>query len=86
MGDIIRSERFTKMHNSQQLELFKCENLIKLIEFKQFEATYFWFLTTFAIMAMNVDNLSFQVRNFMLQSTFYFWYIMQIAGTATKMN
>ena len=53
LSDIVWcNENFTKMHDKFQLELFKPENLINLIETKNFPAAAYWFSISVSILAM----------------------------------
>ena len=73
MGEVVwNNELYTKMHDSLPLELFKAENLIRLIQNKYFEASAYWFPIVFANIGMNTKNLGFNLRCFILKCAFFF--------------
>lgn len=73
MGDVVWcNELFTKMHDSLPLELFKTENLLKLMQAGDFAASAFWFPITFSNIAINEKDIGFEYRDFMLKTAFYF--------------
>ena len=73
MGEAVWcNEKFTKMHDKLPLELFKTENLLKLIENKQFVAAAYWFPITLSNIALNQEDIGFEYRDFLLKCAFYF--------------
>ena len=73
MGEVVwRNEPYTKMHDKLPLELFKTENLLKLIESKQFTAAAYWFPITLSNIAINQKDIGFEYRDFLLKCSFYF--------------
>ena len=73
MGDVVWcNESYTKMHDKLPLELFKTENLLKLIKEKHFVAAAYWFPITLSNIAINEKDIGFEYRDFLLKCAFYF--------------
>lgn len=73
IGNVVWSnEKFTKMHDKLPMELFKVENIIKLISAKSYVASAYWFPITCAIMAITKLQVGFEYRDFLLKCSFYF--------------
>ena len=73
MSDVVwRNEPYTKMHDKLPLELFKTENLLKLIDTKNFTAAAYWFPITLSNIAIHEENIGFEYREFLLKCAFYF--------------
>ena len=73
MGEAVWcNEKFTKIHDKLPLELFKTENLLKLIENKQFVEAAYWFPITLSNIALNQEDIGFEYRDFLIKCAFYF--------------
>ena len=59
IGEVVFcNEKYTKMHDQLPLELFKVENIIKLIDSKNFPAVAYWFPISTSMIAMLKNNIN----------------------------
>ena len=73
MGEVIWcNDRYTKMHDKLPIELFKTENLIKLIESEQLSAAAYWFPATMSLIAINNGEIEIKFRKFLLECSLFF--------------
>ena len=66
------NEIYTKMHDKLPLELFKLENFLKLLDNSHFAAAAYWFPIALSLVAITGNDLGFQNRLFLLQTSFWF--------------
>lgn len=67
------NEKYTKMHDKLPIELFRTENLVKLIQNQNFQAAAYWFpITTSMISILNV-NIEPKFRTFLLECSLFFF-------------
>lgn len=73
MSDVVWcNDLYTKMHDKLPLELFKTENLLKLIQHKKFVAAAYWFPITLSNIALNQKDIGFEYREFLLKCAFFY--------------
>ena len=73
MGDVVWcNDLFTKMHDKLPLELFKTENLVKLMQHKKFVPSAYWFPIVASNIALNQKDVGFEYREFLLKCAFFF--------------
>ena len=80
IGEVVFcNEKYTKMHDQLPLELFKVENIIKLIDSKNFPAVAYWFPISTSMIAMLKNGINLKIRNFLIEcSLFFMFYFYQI--------
>ena len=75
---------YTKMHDKLPIELFKVENLVKLIEAKNFPAACYWFPISLALIAIDGDSIGDEYRKFFLETAFWFLVFYREAWTNSE--
>ncbi len=80
IGEVVFcNEKYTKMHDQLPLELFKVENIIKLIDSENFPAVAYWFPISTSMIAMLKNGINLKIRNFLMEcSLFFMIYFYQI--------
>ena len=78
------NSKYTKMHDKLPIELFKIENLIKLIESKNFAAAGYWFPISLSLLAIDSEELGFDYRKFFLETAFWFLVFYREAWNRTE--
>lgn len=76
---VFYNDKYTKMHDQLPLELLKVENIIKLINSKNFPAVAYWFPISTSMIAMLKNNINLKIRYFLMEySLFFMIYFYQI--------
>jgi len=66
------NNKYTKMVDRLPMELFRVENLLRLLDAKMFNAAGYFFPISLSLLAINTKDLGFSYRYFLLQIALWF--------------